>query len=49
MLFTKLKKSGPAPDDYISLHLVDHDDYPRGGPTLMKYKALIDPANTPFR
>lgn len=49
VLFSKLKKSGPAPANYVSLHSVGQDEYPRGGPTLMKYKALIDPTNTPFR
>ncbi|XP_048584043.1 dmX-like protein 2 isoform X2 [Nematostella vectensis] len=39
---------GPPPD-YISQFPVSCESYPRGGPALLRYKALMDPKNTPFR
>ena len=39
---------GPPPD-FISQFPVSQDGFPRGGRALMRYKALMDPQNTPFR
>ncbi|XP_068740234.1 dmX-like protein 2 [Montipora capricornis] len=39
---------GPPPN-FISQFPVSQDGFPRGGRALMRYKALMDPQNTPFR
>lgn len=45
----KLESFQGPPPDFISQFPVSQDGFPRGGRALMRYKALMDPQNTPFR
>ena len=45
----KLEGLQGPPTNFISQFPVSQDGFPRGGRALMRYKALMDPQNTPFR
>ena len=45
----KLESFQGPPPDFISQFPVSQDGFHRGGRALMRYKALLDPLNTPFR
>ena len=48
-LQVKLDSFPGPPRDFISQFPVSYETFPRGGPALLRYKALLDPGNTPFR
>ncbi|XP_055025061.2 dmX-like protein 1 isoform X2 [Misgurnus anguillicaudatus] len=47
LLLQRLEIFGGPPSDYISTEL--HDESVSSGPALLRHKALLEPANTPFK